>query len=388
MAKEMDTLPEEEETQISDDTLEEHDETDEMSDEEFENYVAGLPSASDTETQTDTEDKTPDSEEETDIDTDTEETDEPDDSTDEDTDDEDVVEEPSTDDKSEEESDTDTPDKESDTEDTLDYKEAYKKIMSPFKANGKEIVPESEEDVIALMQMGANYTKKMAMLKPNLKTVKTLEQAGIDSERLNFLIDLHNKNPEAVKKLISDTDIDPLELDTEEKVDYQPTDHAVSDEEVVFDTVVSELSESEHFGKTRDIVTKVWDDESKRAIAGNPTLLKQLHEEVQMDRYDKVQGIIDRERMFGRLDGVPDIKAYIDIVTKMTQEETPTADTKPSTKKATTKPKIDPSVAANKKKAAKTTHSTKQSDKAAYTEDELMSMDDEQFEKLSKKGLF
>ena len=41
---------------------------------------------------------------------------------------------------------------------TIDYKSEYEKIFKPFKANGKEITPRNVEDVINLMQMGANYT--------------------------------------------------------------------------------------------------------------------------------------------------------------------------------------------------------------------------------------
>ena len=38
------------------------------------------------------------------------------------------------------------------------------KLFAPFKANGKDIKVDSVEEAIALMQMGANYSKKMAGL--------------------------------------------------------------------------------------------------------------------------------------------------------------------------------------------------------------------------------
>ena len=57
----------------------------------------------------------------------------------------------------------------------LDYKAEYEKLLKPFKANGRDIQVGSVDDAIALMQMGANYNKKMAALKPNMKLLKMLE---------------------------------------------------------------------------------------------------------------------------------------------------------------------------------------------------------------------
>ena len=61
----------------------------------------------------------------------------------------------------------DTKEKESENteEVSLDLmKEVYNKVFAPFRANGKEIQVKSVDDVISLMQMGANYNKKMASI--------------------------------------------------------------------------------------------------------------------------------------------------------------------------------------------------------------------------------
>ena len=42
--------------------------------------------------------------------------------------------------------------------------EQLAKLFAPFKANGRELKIESVEEAVALMQMGANYSKKMAGL--------------------------------------------------------------------------------------------------------------------------------------------------------------------------------------------------------------------------------
>ena len=89
-----------------------------------------------------------------------------------------------------------------------DYKAEYLRLLAPFKANGKEIAVSTVDDAISLMQMGANYNKKMAGLKPSLKMLKLLENSGLLSEeKISYLIDLEKKNPAAINKLIKDSGI-------------------------------------------------------------------------------------------------------------------------------------------------------------------------------------
>ena len=65
----------------------------------------------------------------------------------------------------------DSTDTKEDTPETkeFDYESAYKKVSEPFKANGVDIQVKEPDDIVRLMQMGANYQKKMSQLKPHLK---------------------------------------------------------------------------------------------------------------------------------------------------------------------------------------------------------------------------
>lgn len=202
--------------------------------------------------------------------------------------------------------------KASDSEaESIDYKHVYEKITAPFKANGREIQVKNVEDAIALMQMGANYNKKMAALKPNLKLMKMLENNGLlNEERLNFLIDLEKKNPDAIGKLLKDSGLDPLELDTEKAGEYRPTQRTIDDREIELDTVLDEIQESPTYNRTLDIVSNRWDGASKQVIANSPQLLKVINNHVQMGIYDLISKEIENERMYGRLEGLSDIEAY------------------------------------------------------------------------------
>lgn len=193
----------------------------------------------------------------------------------------------------------------------IDYEAEYKRLTAPFKANGRDIAVKSVDDAIALMQMGANYNKKMAALKPNLKLMKQLENNGLLSEeKIGFLIDLSKGNAGALNKLISDSKIDPMELSAEKAGEYKQTTYAVSDTEIILDRVLEEISDSKAYTQTLEVVSKKWDNPSKKAVADNPELLKVINTHIEAGMYDLIAAEIESERTFGRLAGLSDIEAY------------------------------------------------------------------------------
>lgn len=193
----------------------------------------------------------------------------------------------------------------------LDYEAEYKRLLAPFKANGREIQVKSVDDAVALMQMGANYNKRMAALKPNLKMLKLLENNGLLSEeKISYLIDLEKKNPAAINKLVKDSGLDPMDLDAEKAGEYKPKIHSVDDREIDLDTVLDDIQETPTYTQTLEIVSKKWDGASKQTIASTPQLLKVINDHVANGIYDLINQEVERERMFGRLNGLSDIEAY------------------------------------------------------------------------------
>jgi hypothetical protein len=194
---------------------------------------------------------------------------------------------------------------------TVDYKAEYDRMMAPFKANGKDIAVANVDDAISLMQMGANYNKKMAALKPNLALLKMLENNGLLSEeKIGYLIDLTKKDPGAINKLVKDSGLDPMDLDAEKAAAYKPAAHKVDARELELDAVLDELQTTPSYARTIEIVSKEWDGPSKQVIADSPQLLKVINQHVQAGIYDRISTEVERERMFGRLQGLSDLEAY------------------------------------------------------------------------------
>lgn len=201
--------------------------------------------------------------------------------------------------------------KDTSVEKQVDFEAEYKRLFEPFKANGREIKVNSIDEAKTLMQMGANYNKKMAGLKPHLKLMKMLENHNLLSEdKISFLIDLDKKNPAAISKLIKDSGHDPMDYDAEKASGYKQTAYTVDDREVELDNVLGELQDSPAYNRTLEIVSTKWDAASKQVIAGTPQLLKVINDHVDSGIYDLISKEVENERMFGRLTGLSDIEAY------------------------------------------------------------------------------
>ena len=194
----------------------------------------------------------------------------------------------------------------------VDYKAGYEQIMAPFKANGKTMQVKSVEEAIQLMQMGANYTRKMQELQPHRKTLLMLENNGLlDEGKLSFLIDLDKKNPEAIKKLLQDANINPLDVDMDKESTYQEGNHKVSDEEAQFRLVLDELNSNPVGRETLQTINSTWDQASKEVLWKQPEVMNTIHHQRENGVYARITAEIDRRRTLGVIQvGVPFLEAY------------------------------------------------------------------------------
>lgn len=193
-----------------------------------------------------------------------------------------------------------------------DYKSVYDKLMTPFKANGKEIKLNNVDEAIRLMQMGAGYGRKLQDLQPHLKTIRMLEKNNLlDPAKLSFFIDLDKKNPDAIKKFIKDSGIDPLDLNTDDNVSYRPTNHSVSDSEMSFKNALDEVLTSPSGKETVQIINTEWDKKSKEALWESPEILGVIQSQRDNGLYAQITAEIDRQKLLGHIPpNTPFLAAY------------------------------------------------------------------------------
>lgn len=188
----------------------------------------------------------------------------------------------------------------------------YDQVMKPFKANGREITLRTPDEAIRLMQMGAGYGRKLQEMQPHLKTLRMLEKNNLlDEGKLSYLIDLEQKNPDAIKKLIKDSGLDPLDLNIEDNANYRPTNHSVSDTEVAFSEALKDVSAQPGGRETIQQINTTWDKTSKEALWAQPELLRIIQSQKENGLFDQISAEMERKKMLGEIaPNTPFLEAY------------------------------------------------------------------------------
>jgi hypothetical protein len=193
----------------------------------------------------------------------------------------------------------------------VDHEAFYNQIMKPFRANGKLVELRTPEEAIQLMQMGANYTRKLQDLQPHRKMLMMLQNNDLlDEGKLSFLIDVSKKDPEAIKKLIKDAGIDPLDIDPNSEPAYLPGSHTVSDKEADFRTALGDLKSTPDGEETVKTLSTL-DQVSKQALWDDPSIMTALHEQRQSGVYAVIVDEVERRRSIGSIPAsTPFLQAY------------------------------------------------------------------------------
>lgn len=202
-----------------------------------------------------------------------------------------------------------------------DYKALYEEVLAPFKANGRNIEMKTPKEVRQLMQMGANYTRKMQELAPHRRVLTMLQDNNLmDEGTLSYLIDLHKKDPNAIKKLVKDAGIDPSDIDTNVEPAYRQGNHRVSDERVAFASALEDMkSTPEHF-ETLKTINDGWDQASKEALWKQPEIMRVIHGQRESGVYDRIANEVSRLQTIGDIpSNVPFLQAYKTVGDQMTQ---------------------------------------------------------------------
>ena len=208
----------------------------------------------------------------------------------------------------------------------VNYEEFFKTITKPFKANGKDFQVLDPNDAISLMQKGTDYVKKMTEIKPLRRIGKLLEENKLSEDDLAYLIDLKNKKPEAIAKLLKDSEVDLYGFDVEQGNDYAPVAPVVNEVDDALQSTLDDLqANSATFNQTIAVVGQQWDVSSRETVAQHPQLLRVLDAQVANGTFAKIDSVMQYERALGRLDGMTDIQAYAEIERRLqaAQPQTP-----------------------------------------------------------------
>jgi len=228
--------------------------------------------------------------------------------------------------KEDDETENTQPNEDEQQADEARYNEAFNLLYGkPIKASGREVQIRNPEHARNFIEMGIDYNKKMQSMRPHMNTLKTLEREGLldpsKSDRLNLLLEVEKGNKDALKRLIAESDVDPLDLADEEVIEegrnYQPQNHMMSNKEVEIEEALNSIEGSPSQQRTLDVMTREMDPMSREVISDNPSYIVALNDDINSGVYDEVMKEVQYLKDMRMVpQGMSDIELYIKTVSE------------------------------------------------------------------------
>ena len=217
-------------------------------------------------------------------------------------------------------------DENNDTEDEISQESNEQENIVFAAADGQEYQFTQKEALDKFPEVfgkAMNFTQKTQKLSPYLKMVSALEEEGITADQLNVAIDALKGNKGAIKQIIDNHDIPSYDLseDDSEGSPYAPTQYGKEPSEIELQEVVTSIAVDPEYSVTADVVQNKWDSSSQNQLASNPQLLRALHNDVKSGLYSKVAPEAMKLKVLDG-NGKSDIEYYIIAGQNLSQSTT------------------------------------------------------------------
>lgn len=247
-----------------------------------------------------------------------------------------------TDEKDQEEdahkNDEDSEEESENTDSEPNYKEFYEKVaLAKFTANGKEVEGfKDPADLIRAQQALHGYSDKMKVIKEYKPFLKALEERGItaDADKFNLAMSLMDGDPEAIKKVLKDKNIDPLELDLDD-IKYTAKNVLPSKAQMLIEETYEQAENLGVGDKFSRVINKDWDITSLKELVENNAVRNDLIQHLNDGTYDVVSDEIKRMELLdinGSLSGMSSIDKYRMAVGRIQQRNLNSQPVQASTK--------------------------------------------------------
>lgn len=218
------------------------------------------------------------------------------------------------------------------------YKEFYEKVaLAKFTANGKEVEGfKDPADLIRAQQALHGYSDKMKVIKEYKPFLKALEERGVtaDADKFNLAMSLIDGDPEAIKKVLKDKGIDPLELDLDD-IKYTAKNVIPSQAQLLIEETYEQAENLGVGDKFSRVINKDWDIKSLKELVENSAVRNDLLQHLNDGTYDIVSEEIKRMELLdinGSLSGMSSIDKYRAAVGRIQQRNLNSQPVQASTK--------------------------------------------------------
>lgn len=173
-------------------------------------------------------------------------------------------------------------------------------IKHTFKANNKEYEFTKDEIMQQFPRVfgqAMDYTKKLQTIQPWRRTIDALEQAKINHQDVNLMIDVLKGDKEAIAEVLKRTGVDTLDINTDQPK-YTEKEYGRSDGELAIADVLDGIKHDPEYAVTHRVLTRDWDEASWNKLASDPVKIRQLHVDVKSGMFDKLQPVAEKYRVY------------------------------------------------------------------------------------------
>jgi hypothetical protein len=247
--------------------------------------------------------------------------------------------------------------------------------LRPVRADGMDIPVKSLDEVYQMASMGANYKKKMADIAPYRRAVSAMKEHNLTDQDLALLIDIKKGDKAAITKAIQDSNVDPLDLDTENN-NYEAKVYGMDEKQQTLQDIEGAIANDPEYKTTVNVVNNMWDAESQRRLSENPQMIQGLHNDIKNGIYEKVAPEAARLEFLDN-GSKSKLEYYVEAGRLLAEQQEKSAEVEKQNKVQQEK-KI-----AKKRKAAATTKSKPTKTKTG--EPDWVNMSDDEYDKFYKE---
>ena len=175
--------------------------------------------------------------------------------------------------------------------------EVYEDLFKTgIKASGVDRTVRDAEHLKTLVRIGFSANENNRKIKPYLRQLKSLEQAGVslEDDNLNFLVDVMSGNKDALKELVKNKfnmEEDELQSWYDEDGEgsgkaYVANDHVISDSRFQLQEILEDIKTTPTYDRTVNFLSNI-DDDGKALISREPELVNLLNNDMQSGIFDK-----------------------------------------------------------------------------------------------------
>ena len=243
-------------------------------------------------------------------------------------------------------------------------------IPRDINVNGSTVRATMDELEIGFKK-GMNYTQKMQEIAPHRKDMNIMMENNLTTDDLNLLIEAKSGNKDALGKLLAKAEIDPLDLDTEDKADYVPKDYAKDVPNVEMEQVKADILQDTEFSPQVENALQTMPEDMYTMVSGGSGQMNALYNDVKSGLYAKAMPeVMKQQALYGKTE--PTIDTYLKVAGQYFKPETP---------KEVKAPEVTGNTELNdKRRSAAPTPKSAPSKKESLIQKDLKEMDDDEFE--------